>query len=128
VLYSVICDGGIVMSNNDQSKELHAARMRRLDADEADCNRLAIKHKFMHLSALAPSTRSSHAARSGMLFTAEEIKEWVAKDNNGEDCRCTFSLIVVDEAGNPLSSNLIDRISAARDQFLELRRLSGKDC
>lgn len=105
--------------------DIQAMRMSRLAADEADCQRLGIKHRFMHMSALSPSTRDSHAARSGELFTADEVRDWLAKDDNSTGCKCSFVLVLVDDAGNPGSPALIQRLITARDTFFARRNQSS---
>lgn len=105
------------MSDSD----LHQMKLNGLAKDEADCNRLNIQHRFMHISALSPSTRTSHAARSGELFTAEEIRDWLGQDGNSVGCKCSFSVVLVDELGNPRSLGLVQKVVAAREVFLARR-------
>jgi hypothetical protein len=105
--------------------DLQKMRMSKLDADEEDCARLQISHRFMHMSALSPSTRESHAARSGELFTAEEIRDWMSRDGNSVGCKCSFSLVLLDELGNPRSPGLVQRLVSAREAFLARRNQSS---
>lgn len=112
------------MNSQSSSSQLHISRMLGLDRDEEDCMRLGIEHRFVHISALSPATRTSHAERSGRLFTADEIRKWATEGSNSEDCRCSFFLILVDDSGQPFSSSLVGRLEAARDRFLEERRAS----
>ncbi|WP_342309726.1 hypothetical protein WLF14_14035 [Pseudomonas fluorescens] len=107
------------------NSDVHAMRLSKLAADEDDCQRLQIPHRFMHMSALSPSTRDSHAARSGGLFTADEVKEWLVKDDNSVGCKCSFVLVLVDEAGNPRSPALVQKLISARDNFFALRNQSS---
>ncbi|MBT1266423.1 hypothetical protein [Pseudomonas sp. VS38] len=103
---------------------IHAMRLSKLAADEADCQRLQIPHRFMQMSALSPSTRDSHAARSGELFTADEVREWLAKDDNSVGCKCSFVLVLVDDAGNPRSPDLVQKLISAKDNFFARRNQS----
>jgi hypothetical protein len=105
--------------------DIYAMRLSKLAADEADCQRLQIPHRFMQMSALSPSTRDSHAARSGELFTADEVREWLAKDDNSVGCKCSFVLVLVDDAGNPRSPALVQKLILARDNFFAFRNQSS---
>lgn len=105
--------------------DLHQMRLNGLAKDEADCNRLNILHRFMHMSALSPSTRTSHAERSGELFTAEEIRDWMNRDGNSVGCKCSFTLVLVDEFGKPRSPGLVQRLVSAREVFLFRRNQSS---
>ena len=89
--------------------DIHSLRIARLNQDEADARRYGIRHKFMHLSALSPSTRPTHASRHGQLFSAEEVRQWWAQDGNAEGCRCALTMILLDEKGNPRDGKLIDK-------------------
>ncbi|WP_426123944.1 hypothetical protein [Pseudomonas sp. PSPC2-3] len=104
---------------------IHAMRLSKLAADEADCQRLQIPHRFMQMSALSPSTRDSHATRSGELFTADEVRAWLAKDDNSVGCKCSFVLVLVDDSGNPLSPALVHKLISAREQFFARRNESS---
>ncbi len=62
--------------------------LRRAHWDEADSAReqLGIRTLEMHLSALSPTTRESHARRHGRLYTTQEVREWYTQDGNGINC------------------------------------------
>lgn len=98
--------------------ELQAMRMSKLASDEDDAQRLKISHRFMHLSALSPTTRRSHAERSGNLYTAEEIRNWMSEDDNSVGCKCAFTQILVNGEGQPRTANLVERAVRAREIYL----------
>lgn len=101
--------------------QVQQMRMRNLEEDEADCHRLGIMHRFMHISALSPTTRASHVARHGWLYTADDIRHWMAKDDNAIDCHCAFTLVLVDERGKPRNSSLLARADVARQKYFSDR-------
>lgn len=103
---------------------LQRIRLEELARDEADCERLQTLHRFMHMSALSPSTRDSHAKRHGELFTADEIREWMSQDGNSIGCKCSFTAVLVDEFGNPHSAALVQRLVSARERFFARRNQS----
>lgn len=87
-------------------------RSARLD-ETASAQKLGIKVKVLHISALSPTTRRTHAERSGHLFTVEEERDWYAVDGNAANCKCTASEAIVDEKGQPVSKGLVDRLQKA---------------
>lgn len=96
-------------NRNLDSTDIHAMRMARIEAEQVDAKRLGIQHLYMHISALSPTTRPTHAARHGLLYTEEEIQEWWASDGNDVGCKCTTVMILVDEDGNPMTPSIIER-------------------
>jgi SPP1 gp7 family putative phage head morphogenesis protein len=87
-----------------------ALRTARLDETQDASTRLNIRVKVLHISALSPTTRVTHAARSGHLYTVQEERDWYAVDGNAINCRCTSSEAIVDADGKPVSKGLIDRL------------------
>lgn len=91
------------------STDRHTMRMNRIAADKSDADRLGIRYLHMHLSALSPTTRPTHATRHGQLYTEEEVQEWWASDENDVGCRCSTVMVLVDENGNPMTPSIIER-------------------
>lgn len=93
--------------------------LRRAHWDEADSAReqLGIRTLEMHLSALSPTTRDSHSARHGRLFTTQEVREWYAQDGNGVNCKCAQVSMLVDKDGKPLQERVIERARGARERY-----------
>ena len=90
-----------------------ALRSARLDETQDASTRLNIRVKVLHISALSPTTRATHAARSGHLYTVEEERDWYAVDGNAVNCKCTTSEAIVDEKGQPVSKGLVYRLQKA---------------
>jgi hypothetical protein len=65
--------------------------------------------KMMHLSAMSPTTRKTHAQRNATLHTIEEQQQWYSQDGNIFRCKCTEIETLVDENGEPLSTGAIDK-------------------
>lgn len=95
--------------------------MRRARWDEAEETRekLGIRTKLMHLSAFSPTTRDTHAARHGELFTVEEVRAWYEEDGNAINCKCTQVEVLVDEDDNPVSEALVERVRAQKTRRME---------
>lgn len=94
-----------------------ALRTARLDETQDAATRLQIKVKVLHISALSPTTRPAHAARSGQLYTVAEERDWYAQDGNAVNCKCTSSEVLVDDQGQPLSKGLVDRLRKASEAW-----------
>lgn len=93
--------------------DLHKKRMERLEAAIASAIRYGLQVKYMHLSALSPTTRKSHAERHGQLFTGQEMLDFWADPENARDCKCSFAQIMVDKNGRPLNSTIQKRTLSA---------------
>ncbi|MEQ4618462.1 MAG: hypothetical protein ABN482_10475 [Corticimicrobacter sp.] len=73
---------------------------------------------YMHLSALSPTTRKSHAERHGKLFTAQEVREFWSDPTNVDGCKCTVTAMMVDDDGKPLVPSIVKQ---ARDAYEKMR-------
>lgn len=96
-----------------------AQRTARLDEAQDAATRLGVMLKMMHLSALSPTTRLTHAERHGQLYPVQEERDWFAAGSNSINCKCSMTEVLVDADGNPLSTTLIARTEAARIRYLE---------
>jgi hypothetical protein len=92
-------------------------RNARLDETQDASQRLNINVRVLHISALSPTTRATHAARSGHLYTVQEERDWYAEDGNACNCKCTASEALVDKDGKPVSPGLLDRLQKAADNW-----------
>lgn len=98
-------------------------RARLAEAQDAQ-ERLGIRTKLMWLSALSPTTRRTHAARHGKLYTREEVEEFYSMDGNSVNCKCSFTEVLVDEDGNPLDGGkAMERLQARSQKFLRVMPL-----
>jgi SPP1 gp7 family putative phage head morphogenesis protein len=86
-------------------------RGRRDEARDAQ-ERMGIRTKMLWFSALSPTTRPSHAARHGNLYTEAEVEEFYSRDGNTIHCKCSQSIVLVDENDQPLTGQ--DLIEAER--------------
>lgn len=98
------------IARTEITNALRQAKMDETDQAESD---YGIQSKQMHFSALSPTTRRTHAARHGKLFTTEEQRDWWAQDGNAINCKCTTITILVDKDGKPLSETAINRAKEA---------------
>nr|WP_315528256.1 hypothetical protein [uncultured Achromobacter sp.] len=101
------------MSSHPDYDVLHENRMKRLEADEAAAKKMGFNQKYMHLSALSPTTRKSHAARHGQLFTANEVRQFWSDKENVAGCKCTAVAVMLDKSGKPLLPIIIETAKAS---------------
>lgn len=108
-----------------QTEITGALRRARWDENEHAEDRLGIRFMELHLSALKPTTRASHAERHGKLYTTEEVRKWYSEGANAINCYCSQTAVAVDESGAIISEALAKRITSLRNRgesFLENRR------
>lgn len=101
--------------------------LRRARWDEAEDARInvGVRTLQMHLSALSPTTRATHAQRHGRLYGVQEVREWYAQDGNGINCKCSQVPVLVDEKGNPLQERVVDRVRKAGARFAQKKSPEG---
>lgn len=63
-----------------------ALRTARMDEAEAASDELNLRTMQMHISALSPTTRLSHAQRHGKTYTIKEQREWWSRSPNSINC------------------------------------------
>lgn len=85
--------------------------LRRARWDEADDakERYGTQTKLMHISALSPTTRITHAHRHAHLYTSDEVRDWYAIDANSINCKCSQISVRVDDDGNPVNNTVMIR-------------------
>jgi hypothetical protein len=81
---------------------------RRQESRQA-MNEFGFRILMMHLSAMSPTTRRTHAERNATLHTIEDQQDWYAQDANSINCKCSEIETLVDENGEPLSTGAIDK-------------------
>lgn len=63
--------------------------------------------RIMHLSALTATTRATHAARHGGIYTSDEQAMWWASGSERINCLCSVTSVLVDKkTGKPLQTRL----------------------
>lgn len=92
-----------------RTETLTALRRARWDETEEASERYDAPTKQLHMSALKPTTRLTHAARHGRLFTTDEVRDWYADGANAINCYCSQIAVLVDEDGEPLNSTILAR-------------------
>ncbi|MDH4481753.1 MAG: phage minor head protein [Rhodoferax sp.] len=94
-------------AQTDITDTLRQARMAEADYSSAE---LGLKIGLLWTSALLPTTRATHAARSSKVFTSAEVKEFYSRDGNRYRCHCSVTETLLDAEGKPI---LTDKLKAA---------------
>lgn len=93
-----------------------ALRRARMDEDQEIMDNYGINTRQMHFSALSPTTRETHAARHGKLFTIADQQQWWSEGANAIQCKCTTISVLVDSSGTPLDPNIIKRAKQIKER------------
>ena len=81
--------------------------------------------KQMHFSALAPTTRLSHAERHGKIYTDAQQKAWWDTGSNRINCLCsTIAVLVDDKTGEVVQEDMVDRLKKEGQQFFAERGIT----
>jgi hypothetical protein len=94
---------------------------RREESRQA-MNDFGFKIVMMHLSAMSPTTRKTHAQRNATLHTIEEQQDWYAQDGNAINCKCSEIETLVDDKGVPLSTGAIDKAKQRKLQYAGMEK------
>ncbi|AZV93582.1 phage head morphogenesis protein [Bordetella sp. J329] len=91
-------------------------RARWDEADEAE-EEYGLTTKELHLSALSPTTRATHAARHGNLYTREQVRDWWARDGNSANCKCSTTSVLVGADGKPIVPGIQKRAKQTKEKM-----------
>ncbi len=85
-----------------QSDITDSLRQARWAEDDAATEELGLDLRELWTSALLPTTRHTHAARHGKVYTTEECRAFYAKDGNRYHCHCSSTTCLIDASGKPI--------------------------
>ena len=94
----------------------------RLEASKIAAERSGLRAGVLHISALIPTTRDSHAARHGNAFTPDQQLKWWNSGGNGTNrinCLCTTRSVLIDRQGNVVDQTLQKEIQNQGDEFFD---------
>lgn len=100
--------------NMAQTEQVGALRKAQWQETDWARERLGLNTALLHLSALKPTTRTSHAFWHGKTRTVEEVREWYSRDGNRYHCYCSQIPVILDDSGKVVNTGLIDKLSAER--------------
>jgi SPP1 gp7 family putative phage head morphogenesis protein len=81
----------------------------------------------MHVSALAESTRPSHAARHGTIHTSKEQQKWWDTGSNRINCLCTVISVLINlKTGESIQGPLIKRTRERGEVYFRTHGIQQK--
>lgn len=86
----------------------------KLDATEQMEQQTGLRAGVIHISALAPTTRESHADRHGNAYTVPDQLQWWNTGVNRINCKCTTRSVLIDKQGNVVNVDIQQKIKAQK--------------
>lgn len=77
-------------------------RQAKMAEDDFAQEELGISTGQLWTSAFLPTTRPSHGARHGRVFSTAEVREWYGRDGNIFRCHCSVTTCLLDDEGKPI--------------------------
>ena len=94
----------ILYAQTDVTDTLRQARWA--EADHAR-DEMGISIGLLHTSAFLPTTRPSHGARHGKVYSSEEVRAWYDRDGNRFRCHCAQTETLLDTDGKPILTDAL---------------------
>lgn len=105
-----------------QTEQVGALREANWSETDWASERLGLNTGLLHLSALKPTTRQTHAFWHGKVRTVAEVREWYAVNGNKYHCYCGQIPVLINDDGRIFNEGLADKLAAERKSW---KALSG---
>ncbi|WP_226967844.1 MULTISPECIES: phage minor head protein [Yersinia] len=100
--------------NIAQTEQVGALREAQWSETTWAKERLGLNTGLLHLSALKPTTRQTHAFWHGKVRTVEEVREWYSINGNKYHCYCSQIPAILNDKGEIVNEGLSDRLAEER--------------
>lgn len=100
--------------NIAQTEQVGALREAQWNETDWASERLGLNTGLLHLSALKPTTRTTHAFWHGKVRTVQEVRDWYAVDGNKYHCYCSQIPVLLNDDGSIFNKGLEDRLAKER--------------
>ena len=97
-----------------QTEQVGALREAQWNETDWASERLGLNTGLLHLSALKPTTRTTHAFWHGKVRTVQEVRDWYAVDGNKYHCYCGQIPVLLNEDGSIFNDGLADKLTKER--------------
>ncbi|TDX14641.1 phage Mu protein F like protein [Buttiauxella sp. BIGb0552] len=97
-----------------QTEQVGALREANWNETEWSADRLGLNTGLLHLSALKPTTRQTHAFWHGKVRTVQEVRAWYAVDGNKYHCYCGQIPTLLNDDGSIFNEGLADKLAKER--------------
>ena len=89
----------------------------KLNAVSLIAKRTGLRAGVIHVSALTTTTRQTHAARHGNLYTTTDQMQWWNSGSNRINCLCSTISVLIDENGKAVQAETQKEIKAEKSFF-----------
>ena len=103
--------------NIAQTEQVGALREAQWNETDWAADRLGLNTGLLHLSALKPSTRQTHAYWHGKVRTTEAVRAWYAIDGNKHHCYCNQIPVLLNDDGSIFNAGLADKLVKERKSW-----------
>ena len=103
--------------NIAQTEQVGALRQAQWNETDWAADRLGLNTGLLHLSALKPTTRQTHAFWHGKIRTTQEVRDWYAVDGNIFHCYCSQIPVLLNDDGSIFNKGLADKLKKERQQW-----------
>lgn len=100
-----------------QTEQVGALREAQWNETDWASERLGLNTGLLHLSALKPTTRTTHAFWHGKVRTVQEVRDWYAIDGNKYHCYCGQIPVLLNDDGSIFNEGLADKLKKERKQW-----------
>lgn len=97
-----------------QTEQVGALREAQWNETGWAADRLGLNTGLLHLSALKPTTRTTHAFWHGKVRTVQEVRDWYAVDGNKYHCYCSQIPVLLNDDGSIFNEGLADKLAKER--------------
>lgn len=89
----------------------------KLNANDIAASETGLRSGVIHISALTPTTRNTHAARHGNAYTTVDQRQWWDSGANRIYCKCDVISVLIDSSGNVIQTETQEKIKADKSFF-----------
>lgn len=100
-----------------QTEQVGSLRQAQWNETDWAADRLGLNTGLLHLSALKPTTRTTHAFWHGKVRTAQEVRDWYAVDGNKYHCYCSQIPVLLNDDGGIFNEGLAEKLAKEREQW-----------
>ncbi|WP_185850114.1 phage head morphogenesis protein [Enterobacter hormaechei] len=105
--------------NIAQTEQVGALREAQWNETDWASERLGLNTGLLHLSALKPTTRTTHAFWHGKVRTVQEVRDWYAVDGNKYHCYCSQIPVLLNDDGSIFNEGLADKLARERKSWID---------
>ncbi|ESL89333.1 hypothetical protein L421_01637 [Klebsiella variicola] len=100
-----------------QTEQVGALRQAQWNETDWAAERLGLNTGLLHLSALKPTTRTTHAFWHGKVRTVQEVRDWYAVDGNRYHCYCSQIPVLLNDDGSIFNQGLAEKLAKERSAW-----------